>query len=123
MSEKIQGKPMGIILCSKHGQSGIAFVCHHVLNAVITNQPIAGVHLWRCHVASVPIQYHFCPTCINDLRSHGLPQSEVKFSTEQEIDPIEALIATARGPSDVVCGRCLNDAIGFSYLPKYDKSP
>jgi hypothetical protein len=116
---------MGISMCSRHGRSGIAFVCQHLRIAVQANEAIFDIHRWRYHfdyAGAVPLHYHFCSMCMNELRSHGLPQSGAKSSNEQEDDRIEALIARVWDGTVVVCGNCLRDAAGVSDLARFDES-
>ena len=74
------------------------------------------------YAGDVPLHYHFCSMCMNELRSHGLPQSGAKSSSEQEDDHIEALLARVWDGTDVVCGNCLRDAAVVSDLARFDES-
>jgi hypothetical protein len=60
--------------------------------------------------------------CMNELRSHDLPQSGAKSSSEQEDDRIEALLARVWDGTVVVCSNCLFDAVGVSDLARFDDS-
>jgi hypothetical protein len=114
---------MGRCICSRHGESGIAFVCQHLRIAVQANEAIFDIHRWRYHfdyADDAPLHYHFCSMCMDELRSHGLPQSGAKSSSEQEDDRIEALIARVWDGTDVVCCDCLFDAVGVSDLASFD---
>ncbi len=104
---------MGRILCSKHGESGIAFVCSHVRRAVISNEAISEIQYWHFEfTGGIGIELYFCPNCTNELQMHDLPRSGEKSSSEQEDDRVEAIIAKVWDGSDVVCSSCLYDAAG-----------
>src|SRR5262245_19022989 len=56
---------MGLILCERHGPQGIAFVCPHLVQAVVRGEPLArpvpigcdwDEETWRVWV-------HLCPKC------------------------------------------------------------
>jgi hypothetical protein len=122
---EIQDGIMGIIICSRHGQSGITFVCQHLRIAVQANEAISDIHRWRYHfdyAGDEPLHYHFCSLCMNELRSHGLPESGAKSSSEQEDDRIEALLARVWDGTDAVCRNCRFDAVGASDLARFDES-
>jgi hypothetical protein len=116
---------MGVVLCSKHGQSGIAFVCRHVRRAVNSNEAISEIHRWRFYfdyLCDTALHYHFCLICMNELRIHGLPRSGEKSSGDQEDDHVEAILAKVWDGSDVVCSNCLYEAVGVSDLASFDES-
>jgi hypothetical protein len=92
---------------------------------VQANEETFDIHRWRYqfdYAGGEPLHYHFCSMCMKELRSHCLPQSGAKSSSEQEDDHIEALIARVWDGTDVVCGNCLSDAAGVLDLARLDES-
>jgi hypothetical protein len=65
---------MGLVVCPKHG-NGFMFVCPHVCEAVLAEQPCHEIRYLAYtdadpELSDIELACWFCPRCIDD---HGLP--------------------------------------------------
>jgi hypothetical protein len=96
---------MGLILCPKHGRSGIAMVCRHIRSAVGEGQR-GSLSVIRIDVFLEPedtrtaLCHHVCPQCAEQLQKRF-----GAFAVRGEEQWTEC--SDILDPEAAVCGSCL----------------
>ena len=96
---------MGIMLCEKHGRSGIAAVCSHIRDNVFQGVKVSlyykietqfedGMHL---------LSWLICPTCLEELRQLGLPESGVLQGDDDFLNTWQNILEERGFMKSVVC--------------------
>jgi len=105
---------MGIILCPKHGKSGIAHVCSHIHSAVKAYSPVTEFEVWECYIVDdIGMPNWLCPQCLEALRSRGLPDTGFSCESEEDDAMIERVFEQVEGVNSPVCGSCLEECIAM----------
>jgi hypothetical protein len=105
---------MGIILCPKHGHSGIAHVCSHIQAAVTAYSPVTEFEVWELYIdGDIGMPYWLCPQCLEVLRSRGLPDTGFSCESEEDDAMIERVFDQVEGVNRPVCNSCLRECIAM----------
>ena len=105
---------MGITLCPRHGESGIALVCSHIYSAVTAYSPVTEFEVWRCYIVDdIEAPNWLCPQCLEALRSRGLPDTGFSCESEEDGAMLERVFEQVEGVDNPVCGSCLKECIAM----------
>jgi len=105
---------MGIILCPKHGKSGIAHVCSHIHSAVKAYSPVTEFEVWECYIVDdIGMTNWLCAQCFEALRSRGLPDTGFFCESKEEDAMLEQVFEQVEGVNSPVCGSCLKECLAM----------
>jgi uncharacterized CHY-type Zn-finger protein len=103
---------MGLILCQRHGSSGIAHVCSHISPAVEVYSPVTEFEVWEYYIdEDIRMPHWFCPQCVKALRDKGLPDSGFSCESEESDAMLERIFEQFGDANHPVCGSCLMECI------------
>jgi hypothetical protein len=106
---------MGLILCPKHGPTGLALVCSHIHSAVITVSPVTEFEVWEYYIVEdIRMPNWLCAQCLEALRSRGLPDTGFSPESEEDDAMLQRVFKQVEGVESVVCGSCLMECIAMS---------
>jgi hypothetical protein len=109
---------MGIVLCPKHGRSGIALVCSHINSAVWAYSPVTECQVWKYYIVDdvigdIEMENCLCAQCLETLRSRGLPDTEFSCKSEEDEAMLERVFKQVEGINSAVCVSCLEECIAM----------
>lgn len=92
---------MGVVLCSKHGRSGISLVCQHLKKNVDEQERVqigAQLIFDVGDMGNCFLTYWFCPLCSEELQ---LPKSN-EILPDSNLDQFDSILESLQP----VCGKC-----------------
>jgi hypothetical protein len=109
---------MGIILCGKHGRSGISGVCPHIQDNVRrgVKTTFSYVLETRFENGMDLLSWRICQTCLDEFRDLGLPENNVLQGDDDFLESWQEIIDKRGLMKSIVCSKCLAENLAMEVV-------